>query len=66
MVPVLSSTTVSARCAVSKASPDLMRIPFSAPLPVPTIMAVGVASPKAQGQEMTRTAMPMDREKAGP
>ena len=37
------------------ASADLMRMPFSAPLPVPSMIAVGVASPRAQGQEMTRT-----------
>ena len=36
-------------CAVSNASPDLMRIPFSAPFPVPTMMATGVARPSAQG-----------------
>ena len=39
-------------------------MPFCAPLPVPTIIAVGVASPKAQGQEITRTAIPIDSEKA--
>ena len=58
MVPVLSSTTVSTRCAVSRLSPDLMRIPCSAPRPVPTIMAVGVARPSAHGQEITSTAIP--------
>ena len=30
-------------------------MPFLAPRPVPTIMAVGVAKPKAHGQEITRT-----------
>ena len=34
-----------------------MMIPASAPRPVPTMMAVGVARPIAQGQAMTRTAM---------
>ena len=34
----------------------LNRMPFSAPLPVPAMMAVGVASPRAQGQAMTSTA----------
>ena len=57
MVPVLSSTTVSKLWAVSSASPDLIRIPFSAPLPVPTMIATGVARPKAQGQLITRTLM---------
>ena len=33
-----------------------MRIPCCAPFPVPTIIAVGVANPNAQGQAMTRTA----------
>ena len=36
-------------------------MPFFAPFPVPTIMATGVASPKAQGQEMTRMEMPMEK-----
>ena len=30
-------------------------MPFSAPMPLPTINAVGVASPKAQGQAITST-----------
>ncbi len=33
-----------------------MRMPFSAPLPVPTMIDVGVASPRAQGQAMISTA----------
>ncbi len=40
---------------LSKASPLLISIPFSAPLPVPTIIAVGVAKPKAHGQAITNT-----------
>ena len=56
IVPVLSSTTLVMLPAISSASPERMRIPDSAPLPVPTITAVGVASPIAQGQAMTRTA----------
>ena len=60
MVPVLSNTTVSIWCAVSNASPDLMRIPFSAPFPVPTIIATGVARPSAHGQEITSTAIAVD------
>ena len=31
-------------------------MPISAPLPVPTIMATGVASPSAHGQLITNTA----------
>ncbi len=62
-VPVLSKTIVSSLCALSRASPPLIRIPFSAPLPVPTIMAAGVASPTAHGHEITRTVIAMSREK---
>src|SRR5258708_29468802 len=40
----------------SRLSPPLMRMPCSAPLPVPTMMAVGVARPNAHGQATTRTA----------
>ena len=32
-----------------------MRMPLWAALPVPTMMATGVASPSAQGQEITST-----------
>ena len=56
IVPVLSSTTARRLCARSSASLFLNRMPFSAPLPVPTMMAVGVARPSAQGQAMTSTA----------
>ena len=42
---------------VSSASADLISIPFSAPLPVPTIIATGVASPREHGQDITSTAM---------
>jgi len=38
-----------------------MRIPFSAPFPVPTMIAVGVARPRAQGQAMTSTATKLSR-----
>ena len=34
-----------------------MRTPFLAPIPVPTITAVGVARPRAHGQAITRTEM---------
>ena len=37
------------------ASAPLNRMPYSAPLPVPATMALGVASPRAQGQDMTST-----------
>ena len=58
MVPVLSSTTVVTERRVSSPSADFTRMPCSAPLPVPTMMATGVARPRAQGQEMTSTATP--------
>ena len=45
-------------------------MPFSAPLPVPTMMAVGVARPSAQGQAMMSTATKLSkanvREGSGP
>ena len=40
---------------VSKASPPLINTPFSAPFPVPTIIAVGVANPNAHGHAITST-----------
>ena len=41
--------------AFSNASPLFIRTPFSAPFPVPTIIAVGVANPNAHGHAITRT-----------
>ena len=58
MVPVLSKTTVLAFPRFSKAVAFLIRIHSCAPLPVPTIMATGVASPSAQGHEITKTEIP--------
>ena len=57
-VPVLSSTTVVTERRCSSPSADFTKMPCSAPLPVPTIMATGVARPRAQGQEITSTATP--------
>ncbi len=57
IVPVLSSTTVFTKCNNSRLSADLIKIPFSADFPVPTIIATGVAKPKAHGHEITRTAI---------
>ena len=54
-VPVLSKTTVSALWLISRASPLFIRMPWLAPSPVPTIIAVGVASPNAQGHAITNT-----------
>ena len=60
-VPVLSSTTTSTRTAVSRLSASFIRMPFSAPLPIPSMMAVGVASPRAQGQAMMSTVTSASR-----
>ena len=39
----------------SSASAFLIKTPASAPLPIPTIIDIGVASPKAQGQAIIKT-----------
>ena len=54
-MPVLSKTAAFTVWVISRISPLRIKIPFSAPSPVPTITAVGVASPKAQGQAITST-----------
>ena len=56
-VPVLSKITADKRLIFSRLAPPLIKIPFSAPIPVPTIIAVGVAKPSAQGQATTKTAI---------
>ena len=56
-VPVLSKVTQSMLWAISSDAAERIMMPSSAPLPVPTMMAVGVARPSAQGQEITSTAM---------
>ena len=48
--PVLSRTTAFTEPSRSRASALRNRIPFSAPLPVPTMIEVGVARPSAQGR----------------
>ncbi|MPM66632.1 hypothetical protein SDC9_113542 [bioreactor metagenome] len=55
MVPVLSSTTTSTFFICSRAVASLMRICSRATLPIPTIRAVGVARPSAQGHAITST-----------
>ena len=55
MVPVLSNATISTFPVSSRETAVLKRIPFFAPIPFPTMIATGVASPKAQGQLITRT-----------
>ena len=54
-VPVLSKTTRVIRPARSSAAADLIRMPRRPASPVPTMMAMGVASPSAHGHEMMRT-----------
>ena len=66
MVPVLSNTMVSTLCRFSSASALLMSMPNSAALPVPTMMATGVARPSAQGQEMTSTEMALESANSNP
>ena len=56
-VPVLSMMMLLSLLASSSDDPLFISIPDSAPLPVPTIIAVGVASPNAQGQAIIKTAI---------
>ena len=62
IVPVLSKTTILTSFIVWIASPFLISIPLFAPIPEPTINAVGVASPRAQGQAITKTATATPRD----
>jgi hypothetical protein len=55
-VPVLSTTRVSTFRRTSIASASRNSTPEVAPFPVATMMDMGVASPRAQGQAMMRTA----------
>ena len=56
-VPVLSKAIALISLKVWTDSPLLIKMPLLAPIPLPTINAVGVPSPRAQGQAMTRTAV---------
>ena len=49
-------TRVSTLRMISSASAFLNSTPIVAPRPVPTMMDMGVASPRAQGQAMISTA----------
>ena len=49
--PVVSGHRLQADMS---AAAVLNRMPFLAPTPLPTMMATGVARPRAQGQLMTR------------
>lgn len=66
IVHVLSNIIVSTLQSVSKGSHPLISIPCSAHLPVPTINAVGVASPSAHGQAITITAAKYNNEDSNP
>ena len=61
MVPVLSRATMSTLPASSRETAVLNSTPFLAPMPLPTMMATGVARPSAQGQLITSTEMPRAR-----
>ncbi len=50
-------TTASIRAEVSSAMAFLNKIPRLAPSPLPTMIAVGVASPSASGQVITTTVI---------
>ena len=56
-VPVLSKIIWLIFDAISILSPPLNKTPFFAALPEATVMTVGVARPKAQGQAITKTAI---------
>ena len=58
IVPVLSNTTLLVLPIISIIAADLKRILDFAALPLPTIIATGVASPRAQGQLTTSTDTP--------
>ena len=45
----------------SRVIPPFIKIPFFAARPIPTIIAVGVASPIAHGQEITKTAIDLKK-----
>ena len=66
MVPVLSSKIVSTLWRFSKLSAFLNKSPNWALFPVATIIAIGVASPKAHGQEITKTEIAKFKENSKP
>ena len=60
-VPVLSNTTTLIFSIFYKISAFLINIPNEAANPVPTMTAVGVARPKAQGHAITRVEIPKSK-----
>ena len=61
MVPVLSSATICTFPASSRETAVLNMMPCLAPMPLPTMIATGVARPRAQGQLITSTEIPLAR-----
>ena len=59
IVPVLSSATICVLPVSSRETAVLNIIPFFAPIPFPTMIATGVASPSAHGQLITSTEIPL-------
>ena len=59
IVPVLSKAMICVFPVSSKDTAVLNIIPCFAPIPFPTMIATGVASPKAQGQLITNTEIPL-------
>ena len=55
-VPVLSTTRVSTVLSISLAAASRNSTPSVAPRPVATMIDIGVARPRAQGQAMISTA----------
>mmetsp|Transcript_11782 Transcript_11782/g.36632 ORF Transcript_11782/g.36632 Transcript_11782/m.36632 type:complete len:579 (-) Transcript_11782:1022-2758(-) len=62
-VPVLSKSTQSTLGDRSSASPAFTSTPRRAPMPVPTMTAVGVASPRAHGHATTIVARKKEKAK---
>ena len=60
-VPVLSKTTTFIFSIFCKISAFFIKIPKEAAKPDPTITAVGVARPKAQGHAMTSVDIPKSK-----
>ena len=58
----MSKTIVFTCFIVWIASPFLIKIPFLAPIPEPTVRDIGTARPSAHGQAITKTetAIPID------
>ena len=63
IVPVLSRATTVTLPVSSRAAAVLNSTPCLAAAPLPTMMATGVASPRAQGQLMTSTDIPLAKAK---